>query len=306
MGEVAAWVSGTAATECSPVVGDIIIIFLMPDKEVITGRRMRQLVLELSDEGLHVVVFSHGDGALDPGNISYKWISMPDGREGLLKRLEDAVYDNPLLLGDFSRTTVFCGSRRFMVLPDIIESGSDGAVSAFRRLFPAGMPDGEGEIMFSHIGCMELSVAFEIPAAVAAFLRRTFPGVRLEHPVVPLCRYFRGKYGQRCYGKTLANICGKRLDIITLGNRAPLMVNSFSFREPMDAVYYILAARKSLGLADIDEIIIGGDRLTRAQVTPVLRRYVRYVMPAIFPEAMLRAGREALAAPFEMVLTVMG
>ena len=50
----------------------------------------------------------------------------------------------------------------------------------------------------------------------------------------------------------------------------------------MDAVYYILAARKSLGLADIDEIIIGGDRLTRAQVTPVLRRYVRYVMPAIF------------------------
>ena len=87
MGEVAAWVSGTAATECSPVVGDIIIIFFMPDKEVITGRRMRQLVLELSDEGLHVVVFSHGDGALDPGNISYKWISMPDGREGLLKQI---------------------------------------------------------------------------------------------------------------------------------------------------------------------------------------------------------------------------
>ena len=70
----------------------------------------------------------------------------------------------------------------------------------------------------------------------------------------------------------------------------------------MDAVYYILASRENLRLPDTDEIMISGDRTTRAAITPVLRRYVRYVMPAIFPSVMFRAGRASLSAPFELIV----
>ena len=70
----------------------------------------------------------------------------------------------------------------------------------------------------------------------------------------------------------------------------------------MDAVYYILASREALRLPDTDEILIAGDRMLRAEITPVLRRYVRYVMPAIFPSVMFRAGKASLSAPLEMIL----
>jgi hypothetical protein len=52
----------------------------------------------------------------------------------------------------------------------------------------------------------------------------------------------------------------------------------------------------------MDEIILAGDPASRAALSPLLRRYVRYVMPAIFPSTMFRAGRAALRTPFELVV----
>ncbi len=40
----------------------------------------------------------------------------------------------------------------------------------------------------------------------------------------------------------------------------------------------------------------------RKAVTPLLRRYVASVLPAIFPSALYRAGREAMNAPFNIVI----
>ena len=102
----------------------------------------------------------------------------------------------------------------------------------------------------------------------------------------------------------LVSFDGPRMDLLVLGSGgAPLALRSFPFREPLDAVYYIMGVRQALGLPDYEEIMIGGDAAMRASVTPVLREYVRYVMPAIFPGAMLRVGREALRAPFGLVLS---
>jgi hypothetical protein len=40
----------------------------------------------------------------------------------------------------------------------------------------------------------------------------------------------------------------------------------------------------------------------REAIMPELRRYINYVMPVIFPSAMFRAGREAMNAPFELIV----
>lgn len=273
----------------------------MLGKEIITDPACWQLIMELSDDSLQVMAFS----PFEQHEMIYERIESPEPKLSRLRKLEDAVYDNPLLLSEFRRVTVLCDTTRFMALPDFAGSDNVSGVAAFRYLFPGGPDGARGEVLFSELPELNMSIAYEVDASVAGFLRRTFPCVRFEHPLVPLCRYFKSRHRGRSYGKTLVNINGRRLDIVTLGNNAPLMVNSFRFREPMDAVYYILSSRKSLKLADTDEIIIGGDRMTRAQMTPVLRRYVRYVMPAIFPSVMFRAGRASLSAPFEMILLPM-
>ena len=37
-------------------------------------------------------------------------------------------------------------------------------------------------------------------------------------------------------------------------------------------------------------------------MTPVLREYVKYVMPAVYPAAAMRLGRDAMQAPLELIL----
>jgi hypothetical protein len=48
--------------------------------------------------------------------------------------------------------------------------------------------------------------------------------------------------------------------------------------------------------------LVCGDVALREQIMPELRRFVNYVMPVIFPSTMFRAGKEALNAPFELIL----
>lgn len=269
----------------------------MLGKEMITDPSRWQLVIELSDDELQVVAFPAGGDH----DMIYERVAFAGQAESELKRIENAVYDNPLLLGDFNRVTVLYDTQRFMCVPDVVTGmGEDVTAAAFCRYFrDAGCG---GEILNIAIEEMRMALAFEIPADVCGFLRRTFPGVSISHPLVPLCSYFSEKHHSSGFGKTIVSLNSGRVDVLVLGREAPLLVNSYVIREPMDAVYYILAARKTLKLTDTDEIIIGGDRIMRAQVTPVLRRYVRYVIPAIFPGVLLKAGRVALAAPFEMVL----
>ncbi len=64
---------------------------------------------------------------------------------------------------------------------------------------------------------------------------------------------------------------------------------------------YVVAAYHDTGLIAGRERhhLVSGEILAAA---PVLRRFVRYVMPAIFASTMFRAGRAALRTPFEMIV----
>lgn len=255
---------------------------------------MWQLVLEVRASALEVVAFSPYENHA----LIYERIDFDPAAPGMLRALEDAVYDNPLLLADFRRVTVLYDSPRLLPVPAF---GAEASQAAYRAVFPEGLT-GPGEVIVSPVPQLRTGIAFDIPADIAGFLRRTFPGVTILHPLAPTATYFRSRHPGRRRGKTIVNLSGNRLDMVVLGDETPLAINSFRFTEPLDAVYYILAARQRHSLLDTDEIMIAGDRATRAPLSAILRRYVRYVLPAIFPSVMFRAGKASLSAPFEMIV----
>ena len=80
-------------------------------------------------------------------------------------------------------------------------------------------------------------------------------------------------------------------------------VNSYSFSSQEDAVYYALGAWRAHGLDQLtDELQLMGDRETCAALTPKLREFVKLVMPAVYPAAAMRLGRNAMQAPLELIL----
>jgi len=270
----------------------------MLGKDMIEMPSQWQLVLEASASELSVVAFS---GYEEHALISHT-IQLDSSAPTPLRALEDAVYDNPMLLLDFRRTIIIFDTPQFMPLPLAAADDADVAEALFRKAFPAGTSATDTVIRMNRLDDLNAVIAFEIPDDTLGFLQRTFQNAPIIHPLAPVASYFRAKHPTRRTGKTLVNLRRNRMDMIILGENAPLVMNSFRIAEPMDAVYYILSARAAAGLRDTDEIMIAGDRIIRSSVTPVLRRYVRYVMPAIFPSVMFRAGRASLSAPFEMIV----
>ncbi|MDE6135730.1 MAG: DUF3822 family protein, partial [Muribaculaceae bacterium] len=125
--------------------------------------------------------------------------------------------------------------------------------------------------------------------------------------VTPLLRYFSRKTLLGNTAKLYAHFnsgSARSVDILVFGpDGSPSMISSHPATSGTDAVYYILASAKACGLAfDSDEILICGDAAMRDAVMPTLRRYFNYVMPVIFPSAAFRAGREALKAPFPLII----
>lgn len=275
----------------------------MLDKEMIKDPRMWQLVLEPTADSLYVMAFSPLEHHL---LISEKLRFVPnrnepDPQQPGNKSLEETIYDNPLLLSEFRKVSILIPAERFIVVPDILDDSM--AADAFHKLYANRSILGGGhELLIDELPSMKARLVYELPSATAGFLRRTFNHPAIFHSLTPTALYFQAKHPNRPWGKMMANLRGERCDIVVLGNDAPLLINSYPVRDPMDAVYHIMAAREKFHLPANQEIILAGTTEERGSIAPVLRRFVRYVMPAIFPSTMFRAGRASLRTPFEMVV----
>lgn len=264
-------------------------------KDMIKEPRMWRLVLEPTPASLCAMAFSpYEHHAMISEEIPFGPEMSP------LKALQEAVYANPLLLSDFNDVTVLVASRRFLVVSDTVDTPEKMSAVFAEAYAPAHAP---AELIADTLPGMNMRIIMELPADTLGFLRRTFNNPRIAHPLTPQALYFHSKYQQRVPGKMLVNLRGDRCDIVVLGDGAPMLLNSYEIHHPMDAVYYVMAVRKEFDIPPSQEIILAGDTASRGDVAPQLRRFVRYVMPAIFPSAMFRAGRASLRTPFEMVVS---
>jgi hypothetical protein len=119
---------------------------------------------------------------------------------------------------------------------------------------------------------------------------------------VPLCRYFGIKNRLGNAGKFHIHLSDESIDIIAYGADGLLMANTFASTDVNDDLYYVLAAARSLDFDNNnDQMLLSGNAARREALIPLLRRYISYVMPVIFPSAMFKAGKDSLSAPFELI-----
>ena len=82
-----------------------------------------------------------------------------------------------------------------------------------------------------------------------------------------------------------------------------MCANAYSFTDVNDVVYFTLGAWRAQELDQLkDELQIMGDNELQSTMLPMLREYVKNVMPAAYPAAAMRLGRNAMQAPLELIL----
>lgn len=265
------------------------------DSSLISDPRAYSLTMRIAPGRLDIMAL---DDTAD--TVIYRRLAL-DRTMTATRAIEEAVYDNPALLGDFRAITALIDTRAYTLVPPEVAADSVLAAAVAERLLPA--PDCRSELLTTPLRHAPATILWRISCDMAAFLRRTFFNVSILPAVAPLADSLTAP-SDMSSGRIYVNLRQGALDIVALGTGGALdCVNTFDYSEPADAVYYIMALYRSLTPDGGErELILSGDPEARETVTPMLRRFVPFVMPAIMPAALFRAGRDLLKAPYDLIV----
>ncbi|WP_295732344.1 DUF3822 family protein [uncultured Muribaculum sp.] len=274
------------------------------DKEAVTAPGRCHLILDVDDSRLGVAVVD----PLAPASMPvWREIPLSDGvapsgstmvaspAERLVRMLEEAVYDNPVLLSGFLTVDVMLHAPWFALLPPGV-SDSD-----CRAILDASMPrEAADATMIAAPADGDMSPRFIMYAdtPLVDFLRRTFSNPTFRHPIEAMASWFSHTDPLGVEGKMLARFSPASLDLMAFGSSGLVFANTFCCLDPADAVYFILAVRDSLGIDADGELLLAGDSAPREAVTPLLRRYVGFAMPLPIPPRS--CGGDAGVIPFHV------
>lgn len=270
---------------------------LTPD--LIDDPRHWRLAMRLGPAALDVTIYS----PIHEGSLIYRRLPLDTAAPSALKALETVVYDNPLLLSDFARISCIVESADAVVLPPGLDDESDSeADDARRAVFEAAVPDFEGETFLSPTGVSGVAVMAGAPHDIVSFLRRSFFNIRLSHNLSPLCRYFLSTASRGNLTRIYVNLRDGAADVVVTCRGELLLANSFDTPTAADAAYYVLALRRAMELPDDTETLLAGSATLRDALSAELRKAGVAAMPVIFPSSMFRAGKDAMRAPFDLII----
>lgn len=256
--------------------------------------RHNRLGLQLEPGQLRVVICPlDGDSTLHQFSIPL------DPTADTSKALEDAIYATPMLLGDYDSISVTVATDNFTPVPTGLAEVSDSV---------CGLTDeSSGQILMADQVNDSLQIIWSFDRKLYNFIERTFRNCPVRCSVTPLVRYFQRKTLRGNSGKVFAHLHGPASQIMDLfvfgADGQPRLITTKKCMTEADKVYFILAAIQISGLSRTeDEVQICGDTGGRDTLLPLLRRYVRHAVPVIFPSEAFRMGREALAAPFPLIV----
>ena len=204
--------------------------------------------------------------------VSRTWTAPP---EETLRHIENAVYDNPSVLDDYSADIVIESDKALWV-PAAMTADEDSVADAYRMVYDAA-PD---DVFCDTEG--SASCLYHLTDGLAAFIRRTFPGARVTSQHTQLYRHFRR---QPAEGDTLhADLRGDKADIIIIRRGELLHSSTHGASTPREAQYHILNCLLTAG-ADMTstEVLVSGPKERRRELTALLREQLPIVRSALLP-----------------------
>lgn len=204
--------------------------------------------------------------------------TLSDVDEESLGRIQDIIYENPVLLNDY-QTTIILDSNHFIIAPSNQIQNDEDALDVMETVYP----NDNADLWADRIG--EETIIFLTPEGLQSFINRTFPTAEVKFRLSPAITHFRHSKSMGS-GKTMqVNILDGEIEIVAFKNSRLLLANIFACKEPADAIYYILNAWTILGFdSQNDELRLTGDKTIREHIMPTLRKYVNYVMLSILPQ----------------------
>ncbi len=274
------------------------------DNSMVPHPRQCRMAMGIGRESISVII---ADALREPGSrLLCRNIDLPFDAQGghselpAISVVENAVYDNPALLADYDMISVSVDSGLWSVVPkESVAADMDEAVTI------ASLPEEKTKSTVA-LRCpvtgTDTVIVSLLPADIVGFLQRTFNNPVITHPLQQLASHFvkTARLTKEPVLHVHFRTCKTMYIIVFAGNSLKL-ANVFSYHDPMDAVYYILASVAALGMSPSDvQLRLSGEPESRRELVPLVSPYVESAVAATFPASLLREGTQALNAPLEL------
>ncbi|MCM1402142.1 MAG: DUF3822 family protein [Bacteroides sp.] len=267
------------------------------EKELISQPELWRLALMPGAQSLEIALYP----PVAREEIMWRNLEYSTNQAEQLKALEEAVYDNSLLLSDFRRVDCILDVPERIIVP--AEVTTEDAEKLLIAQNPA--MTNNREIMQFPLGEQE-KLVLAPEADFIAFLKRTFYNVKFHSRQAILINYFSEhlkEFNDRCAVVLVRN---KQLTLIAFEKEKLMAANDFKFETNTDAAYYVLASLQSIGFTPNEEefdVAFYGQSLTdENSVAGILRKYVKNLKAVPFPTLRFRASKLTLQSPFPLLI----
>ncbi|MDE7410384.1 MAG: DUF3822 family protein [Muribaculaceae bacterium] len=188
--------------------------------------------------------------------------------EGLLGRIEDAVYDNPTVLDDYS-ADIIVESDRQIWLPSTLYPTDEDCAEAYVSVYGGDILD----VMVNETG--NEKCAYMLTPGLKSFMQRSFPGARVWSQQALL----RGASTQPHDSfKSLIDIREDSADIILLCRGELLCASTHIWKTETDLAYIILNMLQTYEAPSAEtEIAFSGRREIRQNLGKTLTPYFKSI-----------------------------
>lgn len=248
---------------------------------------------DIADWRLLASISSYGIGAwlrhADPVQplvtaLSCNW---KDGKdENLLDCIENAVYDHPQVLDDFSADIVVIAPRTVVVPTMLVADDEEKALSLYNKVYPAEGAD----LMAEGVG--DATMLYSLTPGLYAFLQRTFPGARLHSHLAVLASRLCERSSDmprlyidiRCAGGEDSGIKKGEVDFVAFDRQTLLMCVTHQWHHPEDITYHLFNIMHVFGLDPAKtQVSLSGPAALKTTLVQQLRRDIAYVVMTMVP-----------------------
>lgn len=209
-----------------------------------------------------------------------KWVS---AEEGLLSKIENAVYDHPQVLDDFSADIVVVAPESIWVPTEMVEDDEEEASRLYNQVYAAE----DSDIMSETVD--DATCLYVLVPGLNAFLQRTFPGSRVHSHLAVMASRFRERSSDM--PRIYAEIREGEVDFIAFDRRSLLMAATHRWNEMNDIQYHLF---NIMNVYDLDpaevQVSLSGLRDVKNELMRELRKTVSYVMLTMMPSIGSKAG----------------
>ena len=232
---------------------------------IVNSNRQQRLVIRVSQGHMSFSTVIEGQVVYSPYSLN--------SSISVTANLREALRSEPLLSKSYDQVLVMLGSPAIMVPTDLFRE--EECEQLYRHAFSQ-----RDQQSISHTVLPDLNavVIYPILKDLRTVLGDSFKNVRYVPVMAPVWRHFYQRSFTGQHQKLYAYFHERQMEVFSFAQNRFKFCNSFAVNNPNDALYYLLAVWKQLGMVpEHDELHLAGEVPDKEQLIDEASKFVKRV-----------------------------